>query len=147
MARTSVRHTKKSTPIKKTSPVRSAAKRVAVDAELAGDDLDKLLRSLDDLDVAALRQVADHALALIQERNGPDKRTFIGEVTARAISLGGSITGLFGKSADKPAVSTAPSSPVRYRGPDGQTWTGKGKLPKWLAELEANGKKREDYAV
>jgi DNA-binding protein H-NS len=147
MARTSAKRTKKSAPVKRTPPVRQAAKQVAVDAEPVRPDLDNLLKSLDVLSVASLQQVADQALALIREKTEQDKRTLIGVVTARAISLGESITGLFTKSADEAVAGANPSSAVRYRGPDGRTWTGKGKLPKWLAQLEANGKKREGYAV
>ncbi len=147
MARSSAKRTRKSASAKRTPTVRPVAKQVAADAEPVGADLVSLLKSLDDLCVISLQQVADRALALIQEKTGHDKRTFIGEVTARAISLGESITGLFTKSADGPAAGANPHPVAVYRGPDGQTWTGKGRVPRWLAELEASGKKRKDYAV
>ena len=31
---------------------------------------------------------------------------------------------------------------IKYRGPKGETWTGRGLATRWLAELEAKGKKR-----
>ena len=39
--------------------------------------------------------------------------------------------------------------PVKYRHPDNAalTWTGRGKLPKWLAEMEAQGQQRERFLV
>ena len=43
----------------------------------------------------------------------------------------------------KPVVS----SPAKYRGPEGQTWTGKGTAPKWLNDLVASGKTREDFLI
>jgi len=43
----------------------------------------------------------------------------------------------------KPLVS----SPAKYRGPEGQTWTGKGTAPKWLNDLVASGKTREDFLI
>ncbi|MCU1533469.1 MAG: nucleoid protein [Arthrobacter sp.] len=43
----------------------------------------------------------------------------------------------------KPAVS----SPAKYRGPEGQQWTGKGTAPKWLNDLVAGGKTREDFLI
>jgi DNA-binding protein H-NS len=43
----------------------------------------------------------------------------------------------------KPAVP----SPAKYRGPQGQTWTGRGTAPKWLNELVAGGKTREDFLI
>ena len=43
----------------------------------------------------------------------------------------------------KPAVP----SPAKYRGPEGQTWTGRGTAPKWLNDLVAGGKTREDFLI
>ena len=40
-----------------------------------------------------------------------------------------------------------PPFAVRYRGPNDQTWTGKGKPPTWLKQLEAEGHSRDEYAV
>ena len=36
---------------------------------------------------------------------------------------------------------------VKYRGPQGETWTGRGLAPRWLTALESKGKKRTSYAV
>lgn len=35
----------------------------------------------------------------------------------------------------------------KYRGPKGETWSGRGSMPRWLAELVAGGKPRESFAV
>lgn len=35
----------------------------------------------------------------------------------------------------------------KYRGPQGETWSGRGLAPKWLAALESEGKHREDFAI
>lgn len=34
---------------------------------------------------------------------------------------------------------------AKYRGPNGETWTGRGLAPRWLSALEAKGKKRERF--
>ena len=34
---------------------------------------------------------------------------------------------------------------VRYRGPGGETWSGRGRMPKWLQALEAEGRGREEF--
>lgn len=37
---------------------------------------------------------------------------------------------------------------AKYRHPDtGQTWSGRGILPKWMTEEIAKGRKREDFAI
>jgi len=35
----------------------------------------------------------------------------------------------------------------KYRGPNGETWAGRGMAPKWLADLEKKGKKREQFLI
>lgn len=36
---------------------------------------------------------------------------------------------------------------AKFRSPKGETWSGRGRTPKWLAEAEAGGAKREAFAV
>jgi DNA-binding protein H-NS len=165
MARTPAKRAKKTaparkaSPVNKASPVKLAVKQVAVDADQVRVDLDKLLKSLEGLGVVALREVAQRATVLIDERTEGEKRSFIEEVTARAQALGMSLADIVAKAmpesvrpvsiGGKPAKSgDKRASPiVKYRSPSGQTWTGRGRTPQWLVSLEAEGKKREDFAV
>ena len=36
---------------------------------------------------------------------------------------------------------------AKYRGPNGETWSGRGLMPRWLTALVAQGKKKEEFAV
>ena len=45
--------------------------------------------------------------------------------------------------AKKPAVL----SPMKYRGPEGQGWTGYGTAPRWLNDPVTGGKTREDFLI
>ncbi len=49
----------------------------------------------------------------------------------------------------KSAKSSNAGVPVapKFRGPNGETWSGRGLTPRWLAALEAEGRKREDFAI
>lgn len=42
-----------------------------------------------------------------------------------------------------------PSAPVaaKYRGPNGETWSGRGLMPKWLSALVAQGQSKESFSV
>lgn len=42
---------------------------------------------------------------------------------------------------------TSSAVPVKYRGPTGETWSGRGLAPRWLAALIAQGKAKEEFAV
>lgn len=43
----------------------------------------------------------------------------------------------------------AAKNPVaaKYRGPNGETWSGRGLTPKWLAALVAQGQSKEAFAI
>lgn len=47
----------------------------------------------------------------------------------------------------KSPLKTKAVSKIRYRHPDGHTWTGRGRTPTWIKQIEAEGRSREDYAV
>ena len=42
-----------------------------------------------------------------------------------------------------PAKNTKYKVPVKYRGPNGEAWTGRGKTPAWVIAQEAAGRTRE----
>ena len=37
--------------------------------------------------------------------------------------------------------------PAKYRGPDGETWSGRGLTPRWLAALMTQGRAKEEFAI
>lgn len=51
--------------------------------------------------------------------------------------------------ADKPAKVKKATAAVaaKYRGPNGETWSGRGLTPKWLASLVAQGNTKEQYLI
>ena len=46
-------------------------------------------------------------------------------------------------------TATRRNGPVaaKFKGPNGETWSGRGKMPRWLAALVAQGQPKEDFAV
>jgi DNA-binding protein H-NS len=52
------------------------------------------------------------------------------------------------KAAKTPKVRKA-SAPVaaKYLGPNGETWSGRGLMPKWLSALVAQGQSKESFSV
>ena len=36
---------------------------------------------------------------------------------------------------------------AKYRGPNGETWSGRGRAPNWLETLEAQGRKRAEFLI
>lgn len=54
-----------------------------------------------------------------------------------------------GKVKATPAKKKAVNKPVaaKYRGPNGEAWSGRGLTPRWLAALAAQGQSKETFAV
>jgi DNA-binding protein H-NS len=49
-------------------------------------------------------------------------------------------------SAGAPAAKRRPA-PVKFRGPSGETWTGRGKQPRWLKALVDAGRKADEFRI
>ncbi|APW44162.1 H-NS family nucleoid-associated regulatory protein [Rhodoferax saidenbachensis] len=50
------------------------------------------------------------------------------------------------KSAKGPKKSAQPVA-AKYRGPNGETWSGRGLTPKWLAALVAQGQSKDAFLI
>ena len=83
-------------------------------------------------------------------------------IAAVAKKHGWTLAELFGPGVPKAAKAAKPAAPpkarksatkgtkvaAKYRHPEtGQTWSGRGILPKWMTEEIAKGRKREDFAI
>jgi DNA-binding protein H-NS len=51
------------------------------------------------------------------------------------------------KSATKSAKKASGPVPIKFRDEAGNTWTGRGKTPRWLAEAEKGGKSRDTFRI
>jgi DNA-binding protein H-NS len=66
-------------------------------------------------------------------------------LTSRDLGLTGA-SGSGGKKKVAPVPKT--KSKVRFRGPNGETWSGgRGRKPRWVTEALAKGRKIEEFAV
>ena len=45
----------------------------------------------------------------------------------------------------KPRKDAGAPLAAKFRGPNGEEWSGRGRLPKWLHTMEAEGRKREEF--
>lgn len=55
--------------------------------------------------------------------------------------------GIVGGTAKRSSSQQKPNKSPKYRGPNGQAYSGRGPRPKWLKEALASGKKIEDFSA
>jgi DNA-binding protein H-NS len=65
---------------------------------------------------------------------------------AKAAELGMSLAEIMG---GKPSKAAKAAVAAKYAHPENasMTWSGRGRAPKWIADLEAKGGNRADYAI
>jgi len=113
------------------------------------------------LSVAELVDLRDKVQAELSRKIGTERSALEAQIAALAkLEGGGALVSEPPKAARTPrakaSVATATDregstakSPVapKFRGPTGETWTGRGRAPRWLMALEADGHSRETYRI
>lgn len=114
--------------------------------------LSKELQSIED----SLKAIYARSLEL----SSPASSVLLGHAKTSATHADASATDVMARDAaprrlrkSKAAVTAAPAPKVRkspavkYRGPNGEAWSGRGRTPLWIRDLEAQGKLRSIFLV
>ena len=102
------------------------------------------------LSYAGLQAVIDAAEAKKRDKREEEREALLAEFQERVASLGFQVNI---ELTEAPARSRKRRSDwgqprrVKYRGPDGQSWAGRGRPPEWITTLEASGRNREEFRV
>ena len=106
------------------------------------------LPSIEHLSPADLTSLIAEAERVREAKLGEAKQALIEEMRERAAELGLTVEGLMGgERRRRQRADAGKKLPVKYRGPKGEEWAGRGPTPRWLRALESAGKKRTDYEV
>jgi DNA-binding protein H-NS len=116
-----------------------------LDRMTEGELIDLIKAALERLTPARFGEVIDAVYAKRKAKEDEVKEAFIGEMRERAMQLGLSFDALLGTRRIR-SDAGQPLTP-KYRGPSGETWSGRGRQPRWLAELEATGRDREEFRI
>jgi DNA-binding protein H-NS len=117
--------------------------------------LKRMLAAIEGLSVGELRQIATAAEAKIRDKSEGEKRALKDEMERRAADLGISIRELFGEPGQPArrgrgkAAKKSEGSGVepKYKGPNGELWSGRGRMPKWLQAAQADGQARDNFLI
>lgn len=110
---------------------------------MSNDFKDKLADST----VAELQQLSVEIVKAIEERKYKEINDARIQVRQIAESLGITLEELMAEP-EKPARQNKKAK-IKYRNPESEneTWTGRGKQPRWLTQALESGAKLEDFAV
>jgi DNA-binding protein H-NS len=90
-----------------------------------------------------LKKYVERAINSYEARRLAEARKVL---EAKAAELGMSLAEIMG---GKPSKAAKAAVAAKYVHPENasMTWSGRGRAPKWIAELEAKGGNRADYAI
>jgi DNA-binding protein H-NS len=100
-----------------------------------------------------LQDIKRQVEAEIESRKAHEVQSLRAKVSESARSLGVSIEELFGLSSQSRRkamrVTKHPrgKQPAKYRGPNGEEWSGRGPSPRWMKPLLVKGKTKADFLI
>src|SRR5512144_2481240 len=95
-------------------------------------------------------QLAQAQNAILERRKVREeevRNAFLVEMRERALELGISIESLFPGGKRRMRSDAGQILAPKYRGPNGETWSGRGRQPTWLTELEAVGHDKREFLI
>ncbi|NUO73154.1 MAG: H-NS histone family protein [Frateuria sp.] len=102
-----------------------------------------------------LKEQAEKLLAQAEQLRRQETEDAIADIKAKikaygltAEDLGLSVSSSGRTRAPRRSSSAKAATPAKYRGPNGETWSGgRGRKPQWVVEALANGRKLEDFEI
>jgi DNA-binding protein H-NS len=103
----------------------------------------------DRMTVGELTGLIDAAEAKRREKLEDARKALIAEFRQKASKIGfSSLESLLGSPSHDRKGKPSATLPVKFRNPEtGETWSGRGRLPKWVENAEKAGRKRDEFAV
>lgn len=113
-----------------------------------GEDLHNFLSSLDSFDSKTLIGISEEVGAALSRVRDRETKDALSQMEALAEKLGFDIEDLVQKKAEE-LIARGTSEPVRFQHPKDKslTWTGRGRLPRWLKDLQDSGEDVEKYRI
>lgn len=99
-------------------------------SDIRAKEFDKTIK-----DILAQMQAFDITLKDLQQAMGKTRGRAAGKTAAKK------------PAAQRRSSQAGKTVAAKYRGPNGETWSGRGLMPKWLSVLVAQGRRKEEFAV
>jgi DNA-binding protein H-NS len=105
--------------------------------------------ALDRLSIESLQRIGDSVRTKRQEKQENSRLTARQKIEQELQNTGLTLRDLFPELLPTSSRKRTDNSalPPKYKGPNGETWTGRGRLPNWLAALEQADHKRDEFKI
>lgn len=103
------------------------------------------LQDLNALTTTDLENLSVRVAAILKSRIENERAETIEKIKSLADRVGLSVSFQDARGAGSKSSGAA----ARYRNPENErdTWSGRGRAPKWLVELEASGRERSEFLI
>jgi len=113
--------------------------------------LEALIAALPSLSMEELGLLSDAIAKAREDMATAGRAALLEEFRLKAERLGVSIEELVGTGTPEGLRSQRSDAgkkvAAKYRGPNGEEWTGRGRMPNWLAAMEAEGRSRDEFLI
>ncbi len=104
--------------------------------------------AIDRLPSENLSELIGHIQTKQRSRQEEERNTLLAKWREEAARMGMQIRlEPIGTSSRGRGTGGSKSIAPKFRGPNGETWSGRGIPPKWLTALEATGRNREEFRI
>src|SRR4051812_27655769 len=103
--------------------------------------------ALPQLSIEHLGRIGEAARQIRQTKQEEARQTTRQAIETQLQATGLSLRDLFPELLPGRRSGEAGSIPPRYRGPNGEEWSGRGHTPRWLTALEATGRQRDEFRI
>ena len=94
-----------------------------------------------------LAEIRRSVEAEIQSRQAQEVEALRAKVAEAAQTLGMSVEEMLGLGGTRQRRYAKGSQPPKYRGPNGEEWSGRGPAPRWMKPFLAQGKTKADFLI
>ncbi|MGA7327060.1 MAG: H-NS histone family protein, partial [Rhodomicrobium sp.] len=126
-------------PARNTNMARAAQPQAKLPLDFSSYSFEEILEIKKDLD------------GEVHSRKAKEVEDFRSKLQENARALGISIEELVGVSGGgrrkRETKHPRGPQPAKYRGPNGEEWSGRGPSPRWMKPLLAKGKTKEDFLI
>lgn len=98
-----------------------------------------------EIEVKIAREELAKKMEALESAKSFAKAHQIGKIKEQIAAFGISQSELFAVATKQ--NTARPPVEVKYRGPNGEEWSGRGLIPRWLSALIAQGSTKEEFAV